>query len=359
MDSQGLVIILKMLVRRLLIVILCVTFYAIAISLGMAILGYSRLLLNAYDIAVEQIMGSTDGIVVSGFAISPFTSIINPSQLEEKLESISNITIDYYIVTVALFYDEPVIVVGDVKLDKQCAIVSSSLLRHDADDELFIPLHSPFTSETFILRVCGISDKPYLSVSEDIASKLRGIPPGHYTLALIRFDKENVREEVIKQLETDPSLIGLVSRVVVTLKGSPRNLTGRLYSTLSDYYLSRMGINRDFVIYFSSVVIVSTLISTPLVGYGVVMHMKDGLRALRLIGADRRGITTCLCVFAFLTTTTGLLAARTIATIMPDIKILGFTLWLEPSIQDIVWIQLFVFTLTSVGIVWGIKCEVE
>lgn len=353
------IFILEILRRKYLTLLLLFTLYLVIAFLSVVVLGYSRLLVFAYDAIVEQVVDTNDGIIVSSFAISPFTSVIDPRQLEERLKSVGNITINYYFVTIAIVYDKPVIVVGDLGLEEQCAFIGSGLLKSSTEKDLFLPLYSVFTGETLILRVCGVNDKPYLKVSKEVATRIRGISPEYYTLAVIKVGRNEDREEVIKRLEIEPALHGLIARALVVLEKGVGNVSGKLYSTLSDYYLSRLGVSKDFVIYFSSVTALSTLVGTTLAGYGVILSLKDVLRVLRLAGVSRRGVVVYSCVYTLSITTPASLIAPIVIKLVPGVEVLGFVLQLESSFYDVLPVLLVVPMFTTIGVIWGIRCEIE
>lgn len=354
------VILIKLFLRKKHAFLLLFMIYATTLILGTTALNYFQFVIGGQERILEHIVELDDGVVITSFAVSPFTSLVDPEVLEKRLQGIADITIDYYFITLGYVYGKPVVVVGSPSIKDDCAFVEASIYYETVEIGLTsIAILSPFTDETVFLRVCGKSGEPYILVSHTTAARLRGVPSRYYTIAIVKSGTQESLSKVLRSLNVEHASSGLVFKVIALLGKGDSNITGKLHTSLSEVYFARLGVNREYFTYFASAVLAILLIGLPLAGYGVLTYVERALRVLRSIGVSRFGLFKALCMYMALPMIPALLLGYSALDALPGIEILGFTLTMKPSVLDIALVCTFTYVLSIIGVAWGLRSELE
>lgn len=341
----------KILVYPLLVLILLAWLSLVASSLVESILWF-----------YEGVLGVEKGVVVTGRGLSPITALIDRVEVEEKLSSVGNVTLEYYITT-------PVIVDRKVVL-----LHSSSLLNHSGScvwigDGLgglkktsgFIVASSIFTGEVYYLEVCGYTSGYVLEAPYDLVARIRGVSPRYASYIVIRGDEESLKRAV-EALTGRPVDTGLISLALVVLTRISSNETrGVLYRALTETYISSLGLQRDYILYFAYTIGVASILGSLILGLDVARRSRGILVVFRFMGVSKRrligvaillGLATTILVYPL-----SLLLYNTLD--LFRLEVLGYTVKPRGSLE----VKLVVFTvltlLYTTGLALGVKREVE
>ena len=260
-------------VRVLLLLTASVLVLLIALVL---ISGYVFGLYTFYDeiVVPENIRGNT--VVVTGFALAPFTSLIKVSTVASAISNSSGVeAVSYEVITMAEVKGEGVIVRGtDLSFLKKyvgyrviegedirnncysCAWVGADLARdlglRTGD---VVVLYSVFSRTPFIFRVRGVLDipEPYryeMIVPYVVGQLIRGVSGDAASVAMIILKPGASADDVIAKVGVGGAegRLSLLERVFIALRYAGKEVSASLYSHASEVFVERIGIPRGALV---------------------------------------------------------------------------------------------------------------
>ncbi|MEM4717753.1 MAG: hypothetical protein QXE81_03215 [Desulfurococcaceae archaeon] len=330
--------------------------------LVMVLLGYLAILVTGYIRGLyyvnNQVIGSSDGIVVSSYALSPLTSIIDSNRLDKIVGNISGIKVEYHMITISYIYDTPVLIRGVNSIDTSCIYLSNELVNKfklSAGD--IVPLYSPFTNKIMFLKLCGFSEGAFSAINYNVSTIIRGVKPGYYSIAVIRSSNKSALEEVARVLGISDIDQRSLTRALLLLTQVGDRVTIKLYEDIAEGYLTRLGLYRDIVLYAGYFISLVVLVGSLVLGVGLVVIIKRELKVFDIIGLPRLYTLAGLAI----TTTLELFISITLIALLIYIKVSFevkfFTLRLPPVIEleDYVFVFLTMMTLSLIGITLGFR----
>uniref|UniRef100_A0A7C4BCK9 ABC transporter permease n=1 Tax=Ignisphaera aggregans TaxID=334771 RepID=A0A7C4BCK9_9CREN len=220
--------------------------------------------------------------VVSSYALSPFTSVVSISSIEDTVRGLPGVEKTVYEVITIGYVDGRAVVVRALNSSTLRELVEYSVAEgSDVDDNCFycawvglnlakklsvsagdsIALYSPFTRTPFTLRVAGVisAGKPYdneLIVPLGVGQAFRGLSRGQVSIAIIFLSSRQSYLELAKRFEVDVEKVSLAERVILSLRYVGKRVELRAYNDFSSMLLSRLGLPRETL----TLVLVSTSI---------------------------------------------------------------------------------------------------
>ncbi len=278
---------------------------AIAVALGA-----TGALYAFYSYIVPRYDGE---IVVSNIALAPFTSLIDLASLAHRLENISGIHIAPEVMVVALVEKHVVIVRGveteatryrGIDLSKlgnclYCCIVGRDLAKRlGIELGRIVVVSSVFQRVAIPLKVVGYTDRePYsyeIIVPIAIARVLRCASRSHASVAYIHAEHRESIELLSRKLGIGVPRT-LLERALIAIKYMGREERAKLYSSVSEVYLSRLGIDRTTVIAANLALSAIVAMGLYLMGRSLPHIAKKEIVVLRIVGMPRLSIATALC----------------------------------------------------------------
>lgn len=254
--------------------------------LGLSILGYTRSLTRVY----ESIIDIRDGVVISSFAISPFTATLDSRELENIIGDIDGLEIEYHMVTFA-FLDREILFIKSTDLPGDCIALSKDIAsRLSVNIGDILPLYSIFTNRVVFLRVCSIVDSVYSLVNYQKCIEIRGVRPGVYSFAIVRSRDPDALRRLYERLEIRGLNERVLTRGLILLQRFGNRQYTKIYGDLSIAYLDRMGLHRDLIVYLGYGLLTALLICTPIVGIGLMLFYRKEITVLLRLGLSRRSI---------------------------------------------------------------------
>lgn len=323
--------------------------------LALSAIGYIRALYYVNSVFT----GIKEGIVISSYAISPFTSVIDSREINQLTKDIEDIDIEYYLVTIAYIYERPVIVRStEESLDKNCVYLGKDIaLETNINKGIIAPVYSPFTKKTLFFEVCGLINEPILIVPYERAVEIRGINPGYYSFAVVKTTNETALKELYRSMGLEPSEYKLLTRALLILTRRGAELSINIFEDYAEGYMYRLGIYRDLVFYFAYAVSVISLLSIPIIGMGLVFLFHREIYVLLLAGLPRGKILQLLltplitsiilsCLFMFLIS---------ILELYPSINILAYSIKPVVELRDFIYVYSAQLGLSFTGLFYGLS----
>lgn len=323
-------------------------------------LNYMESLYRVYDTIYPLDSDAVANIVVTSDAVSPLTSIVNLELIKEKLGNTDGIKIQPVFVTVGLVYDVPVIVYETFANDT-CSYPDQGLLsRVSANVGDFIPIQSLFTSEVLFLKICGVGEKPGIGVSYSNVARIRGVKPGYYSFIVVSIYDVSAVKDVYRALglnASDEDFEKLVKRafLVIISRGSVYEL--REAQGLTEVYLARFGVYRDFIVYLAYLIALTVLVGLPVLGLGVVELNRRELELFIVLGTSKTTLLFTLLVYtATLVVMSTMLSILIIGSgLIPQLVFMGYTIPLKLEYSDTVYVALIDYLLCTLGVLAGLK----
>lgn len=346
--------------RKPLLTIFIVLLLASLQVLSLYGLNYVESLYRVYDIIYPVDSGAVANIVVTSDAISPFTSIVNLELIKEKLKDASGIKVQPVFITVGLVYDVPVIVY-EIFANDTCSYPDRGLLsRVGANVGDFIPIQSPFTSEILFLKICGVGEKPGIGVSYSNVARIRGVEPGYYSFVVVSVYDASAVKDVYRALglnTSDEHFEKLVKRAFLVIISRGGVYEPKEVRSLTEVYLARFGVYRDFVVYLAYLIALMMLVGLPVLGLGVVELYRKELKLFIVLGVSKTMLLFTLLVHtATLIVTSTMLSILIIGSgLIPRLVFMGYTIPLKLEYSDAVYIVLVDYLLCTLGVLAGLK----
>ncbi|MEM2354516.1 MAG: hypothetical protein QXF91_06605 [Desulfurococcaceae archaeon] len=335
-----------------------IVFPAVVLLVLSVLSAYALSSIRTLYYADKTLLGLGDSVVVSGAAISPFTSLVNSEELSRLLAGVKGVEVEYLFLTLAYLYDKPVVIHGvEEGVKTGCAHVGVDLVKslHINVGEA-IPVHSPFSDSTYFFEVCGLVEGPALLLNYEDAIKIRGVKPGYYTLAVIRAENREVLEEVYKALGLEPAKQKIFSRALLVLVRKGEKISVEAYENIIEGYLYRLGIYRDFVFYFAYAMVIISALSTPIIGVGLVVLLRREVYVLRLLGLSCRGVFLVLLTTVVVATLFSYALAQVIAIsgLLPGTRVLGYYISPSMSVEDLICVHFVHLVMCITGAYIGL-----
>jgi len=222
--------------------------------------------------------------IVSSYALSPFTSVVSISSVEDAVRGLPGVEKTVYEVITIGYVDGRAVVVRALNSSTLRELVEYSVAEgSDIDDNCFycawvglnlakklsvsagdsVALYSPFTQTPFTLRVAGVisAGKPYdneLIVPLGVGQAFRGLSRGQASIAIIFLSSRQSYLELAKRFEVDVEKVSLAERVILSLRYVGKRVELKAYNDFSSMLLSRLGLPREtltLVLVSSSIVL--------------------------------------------------------------------------------------------------------
>ncbi|MFZ8782556.1 MAG: hypothetical protein ACO2OR_01005 [Desulfurococcaceae archaeon] len=240
----------------------------------------------------EGVFGVGEGLVISSRGFSPLTALVYRSEIESRLANISGITVEYYLVAPVLLGDKVLVLRStSSNLSGDCVLVGIDMARElgvTSGDYLLVS--SLFTSEVYYLEVCGYTSGYVVEGSYDLVARIRGVSHGYYSYAVVRGPPEAL-DKALRALGVEPGEYKLAGLLVAVLSRVGNRTRAALYRALTEAYISGLGFQRDYILYFAYTVAVASVLGSLLLGLDVARRTSSVLGVFRLVGASRRHLT--------------------------------------------------------------------
>lgn len=308
------------------IILLSIT---ILTTLLIANISFLQAIYNLYDeVAFPQHHNSSNIIVVSGYSMAPFTSIISIEDIEKCLTNTSGVKrIVYEVLSIVNTSNSTVVVRGISRDDLRylvnysivegsdlidecmhCVWISEELAnRYNIDIGDYIIVHSLFTSSPYILEVKGILDLdgPYsheLIVPIELGRAIRGIGDDKASIAIISLDQYIDKSIILGRFNVASEKVSLFERALIVLKYSGGRYSPTIYSSATEFYMARLGLHRDVFLIVSISIIFLMAMSSYIIGDMIVLTNRDNLSILYIIGLSKCKIKIVIIVLMLVTT---------------------------------------------------------
>ena len=273
-----------------------------------------HVLYNLYDeIAFPRNYRDSNIVVVTGYSMAPFTSVISVEGVENCLNNVNGVKrVVYEVLSIASINGSSIVVRGLSRNDLRylidysvvkgedftddcmyCVWISSELAnRYGLEVGDYVTIYSLFTSSPYVLQVKGILDldKPYsyeLIVPMELGRAIRGISDRQASIAIVFLDPNIDESVVLRSFNISSERISLFERALIALKYSRGEISSSIYSSAAEFYMARLGLHRDvFLIVSISIMILMTM-GSYIVGNMIVLVNRDNLSILYTIGLPK------------------------------------------------------------------------
>lgn len=327
--------------------------------LALCAVGYTRALyyVNKAFLDVE------DGVVISSYAISPFTSLVDSREVSKLVAGLDGVNVTYYFITLGYFNGIPAVIKGlNDAIERGCAYVGVELAsRLSVIKGDVVAVYSPFTKRTNIFKVCNYTDKPLVLLSYEDAVEVRGVKPGYYSFAVLRASSEEAMDSILRAFGLQPLESSLLSRALIVLTRKEDKIDLDVFKDFAEGYMYRLGLYRDVVFYFAYAVSFAMLVGTPLIGVGLVSSLKGEIRVLGILGLpiERTLAALVLIIASSLVLSHLILAIILKLNLLPTVSILAHSI--RPIIegQDFLAIFSVQFVMSIVGVYYELRVHAE
>ncbi|MCS7099407.1 MAG: hypothetical protein NZ925_03585, partial [Sulfolobales archaeon] len=216
-----------------------------------------------YEIAVPG--GS--GLVVSSYAASPITSVIDRSLVEKLLGNATGAQVEYAVFSIAYVGGRLVVVRGldrglaafpdSGELCYYCAVVGGELAEDlNVSEGSLLPLHSVLSGRSVLIYVYRVEDLPppyryEVLCGTDLVRELRGIGKNSYSIAVVKSENLSVLRELAAKLGIGESEVGILRRALLVLTQRGLRTVLEVRKDLPEVYIGRLGIHRELLYYLT------------------------------------------------------------------------------------------------------------
>jgi len=328
--------------------------------LSLSVLGLANSLLQLYD----GILGVSEGLVVSSRGFSPLTVLVSRSEIERRIAGVGNITVEYHLVAPVLAGGRVIILRSSSAgaVASGCVLIGEELARTlEIRAGGCILASSVFTGEVYCLRVCGYTRGYAVEAPYDLVARVRGVAPGYYSYAVVRGPAEAL-EAVLEAVGAEPSERRLAGLAVALLpRVGEKKTRSEVYRALTEAYVAGLGLQRDYVVYFSLAVAVTGTLGSVMLGLDSAKKMGGVLRVLRLLGLSRRDLLLAAIALGLMAGVAGCLLSLALhrhAGIF-TLSVLGFRVGSEAPGQLALATLSALLALYALGLAAGVRREVE
>ncbi|MEB2793526.1 MAG: hypothetical protein G5Z42_00435 [Caldisphaeraceae archaeon] len=242
-------------------------------------------------------LGRKGSIIVTGYSISPYTSLINKQELLSKLKNTSGIK-NVAFVVLSLGYvkgrDVAFIGVSNYK-DPYCAYPGYYVKEElNLEKGQVILVHPALSGFPIALKVCNFSSKYKwaIMVSLNVAYQMHGggINRGLASLAIIHLKSPSYKKAVMKYLNIPPLQGSLLKEASLIVQNYKNEEVQKVFRQASRAYFSKLGVPR--VAFLSLAVSSAAIISMAsyVSGYVFTIVDRDRIEVLRNYGISARRI---------------------------------------------------------------------
>lgn len=324
--------------------------------LSLVAIGLAHSFLNFYD----EIINVGNGVVITSQGFSPLTVLISKNDVEKRLSDISNISIEYHLIT-PVIVNNKIFLIRDANISDECVLIGDDVAREIGldRDKGFIVLSSVFRDEIFYMKICGFIKGFWLEASHRNVAKIRGVSEDYYSLAIIR-GSDDVLKKVVERLGVEKSyeLPNIVIAVLPRIGNISRVIT---YKSLSEAYTINLGLYRDYLLYFIYAVSISTLAGASILGLYISRSLNDVLKIFRYIGVSKREITLLLILIGFIIVFSAVYVGMLISsyTNIFTINIFGLVLTPKNETHDLFIMTMILSIFYLGGVVTSVLREIE
>ncbi len=289
-----------------------VTYASLLLATSFIMVLVSSIIITAIGFYDEITHPDVEGrriVVLTGYSVAPFTSVIRKDRVEEIFPNITDVAefIDYEILAPAIVNGEGVVVRGPdpeflrtyvgyrvlsgSDLDPSC--LDCAWVSPELAEKLGLELGDVVVAEPVLggrpvlLRIKGILDiaAPYRNevlVSRRTGQMLRGVYGETYSIVVI------VVKPGISELSVGgkPIDLTLLEQAFIALRLSGRNYSIDVSRYLSSIYVSRLGINRDALLAVALSVMLVASLGSCIIGEAIVISSWGKLSVLHEQGVS-------------------------------------------------------------------------
>ncbi|MDK6027880.1 hypothetical protein QPL79_00675 [Ignisphaera sp. 4213-co] len=341
--------------------------FSMPIACAVAIvLGVINALYTFYGYVVYR---NENEIVVSNMALAPFTALMDFESLMHRLKNVSGLSIDSEVMVLALVNEKTVLIRGieanssryisdfsNLSNCLYCCVVGSDLAKAlGIELDSFVIVSSMFQPISIPLKVVGYTnEKPYsyeVVVPIAVARILRRATSNQVSVAYIHaWNRESI-ELLYKSLDINIPR-PLLEKIFIAIEYMGQEKKTKFYSSVSEAYFSRLGINQTTIIAASIALSAIVALGLYLIGQSILHLIKNEIVVLRVIGVPKILIAIILCIAILVSMVLSwLLTYIAIDLIKPGIVIINHSIQLV--VDPHVYASTFViaYAITVVGIV--------
>jgi len=318
-------------------------------------------------------------IVVAGYSIAPFTSIIDARTVEKRLSCVEGVErVIYEVLSMVNVNGLSMVVRGlskeDLKLLTNYSVVKGEDLSDDCmycvwigaelADRLgldvggYIVVYSLFTSSPYVLQVRGMLDidAPYayeLIVPIDLARAIRGIGNSYASIAVVFLSLGTDRSTVLRCFNISGEEIGLFERALIALKYIGGEDRPSVYRSAAELYMARLGLHRDVFLAVTISIVVLTTVGCYIVGNMAVVINRNNLYILHMVGLPRHRIRMVLALLILIIAVFLLPIVVYVSEYLLHIvglRVLGYPLIRGVDVSMSLLTLLFAYIFTALGI---------
>lgn len=311
----------------------------------------------------EGVLGVEEGLIITSKGFSPLTALVYRGDIESRLSSITDITVEYYLVT-------PVLVNGkffvlrstSVDLNSSCVLVGADIARQlgvTIGDHVVVS--SVFTGGVYYLEVCGYTTGYVFEASYDLVARIRGVTKGYYSYIVVKGSSE-AQSRVLEALGVKPGEIRLAGLIVAVLSRIGDNKTRVvLYRALTEAYITGFGLQRDYILYFAVTVAVASLIGLVILGLDFARRTSSSLRVLRVIGVSKRHLLLAALLLGLTVSTIAYVFSLALYTRVEffTLSVPGYVFKTGRHSELFLLVYLGLLVLFNLGLALGVHREVE
>lgn len=356
-----LIFLLHIISRRTTLFIFMIIIFITLTMLSLTAVGYIKSINMVFDIFHPISKNAVTSIIVSSDSISPFTSMVNLKDVEEKLSGFRDIKITPVFVTIGFVDLKPMVVYELSYVNNTCAYLDQELLKDVGNRwKGYIPIYSIFTQETLFLRICGVGDRPGIGVSHEVATKIRGVPQGYYSFIVVEVYNNSIVKEICRILAPnfeETYIERLIRRATLIAIRRGRITEVKEFWNPTEVYLTKFGIYRDYVTYFAYAIALSSLTGLPLLWSGVIEFLNKDVKVFTMLGIPRKSVAISILILLILSIVIGNILAKIMMDIklIPTFRFLNYVVPMDINLKDLVLIMISQLFLSILGYIMRLR----
>ncbi|MEM1683991.1 MAG: hypothetical protein QXD57_01290 [Ignisphaera sp.] len=361
--------------------ILIFTSMLIISTVLLTVLGYLQSLYNIYEVIVyPEVFREKPVVVVSSYALAPFTSLVSTDVLGNMLRDVQDVEyIFYQILVIAYINNSRAVIVRGIEAKDLKIIADYRIIDgRDIDGHCFyciwvgkniaeelnihvgdvIVLSSPFLSIPLILRVSGIIDAGYpynyeLLSSISLAQSIRGVAKGYVSMAVVVFSSREDYLVFVERLGLDRDRMSLMERAIVALKYIGREIRPHVYEHMTEMLVSRLGLPRDIYILISFATAFIMSIGLYMIGQSIATMNSHNLEILYEQGVSsikiKISLAIVLVIFIATSIKLSLITTKMLSNII-SLTIVGYPLKVAISKDILLATSIYILFFTLIGL---------
>lgn len=248
---------------------------------------------NLYNII--QSLGGKNSLIITGYSVSPYTSLINKNDLLNKLRNTSGIeNITFLVISLGYVNGKDVAFIGNNNVSDAYCAYPSYYVKNELNLKInqTILVYPALSNFPIILKVCNFSNLYPWAISVNINTAYLihggGINYGLASLAIIDFKNSSYKLSAMKSLSLTPVQKSLINTALILVQNNQGEKM--LFNEASQAYFNKLGIPK---IAFLSLAIASALIiSIASYTIGLIFNLidKDRIEILNNYGISKMKI---------------------------------------------------------------------